>query len=44
MKVTDLIFYIHIENIAVEETVSQIFDIGPGLFFIKSRKNIQKNK
>ena len=42
--IIDLKFYIHIKNIAVEGTVSQIFDIGPGLFSIKSRKNIQKNK
>ena len=32
-----------IEYIAVEGTVSQIFDIGPSSFFIKLRKNIQKN-
>ena len=35
-------FYIHIKNIAVEGTVSQIFYMGPGFFPIKSRKNIQK--
>ena len=34
----------YIKNIAVEGNVSQIFDIGPGLFSIKSRKNIQKKK
>ena len=28
-------FYIHIKNITVEGTVSQIFDIGPGSFSIK---------
>ena len=28
-------FYIHIKNITVEGTVSQIFYIGPGLFSIK---------
>ena len=27
-----------IENIAVKGTVSQIFDIGPSLFFMKFRK------
>ena len=32
------ILYIYIENIAVEETVSQIFDILPGSFSIKFRK------
>ena len=37
-------FYIHIKNISVEGTVSQIFDIGPGSFSIKSRrKKFQKN-
>ena len=28
-------FYIHIKNITLEGTVSQIFDIGPGSFSIK---------
>ena len=31
-------FYSSIKNITVEGTVSQIFDIGPGSFSIKSRK------
>ena len=31
------------ENIAIEGTVSQIFYIGPHSYFIKCRKNIQKN-
>ena len=31
-----LIFVIHIDNIIVEGTVSQIFYIDPGSFFIKS--------
>ena len=30
------------KNIAIEETVSQIFYIRPHLYFIKCRKNIQK--
>ena len=34
-------FYVHIKNITVEGTVSQIFDIGPGSFSIK-KKNEQK--
>ena len=34
----------HIENIAVEGTVSQIVDIGPSFFSIKSRTNIQQNE
>ena len=34
-------FYIHIKNISVEGT--QIFDIGPGSFSIKSRKKNSKN-
>ena len=38
MQVTNLKSFIHIENIAVEGTVSQIFDIGPGFFSRKSRK------
>ena len=32
------------KNIAVERKLSQIFDIGLGLFSTKSRKNIQKYK
>ena len=36
-------FYIHIKNITVEGTVSQIFYIGPGSFFYKILKiNIEK--
>ena len=35
--------YRYIEYIAVEGTMSQIFDIGPSLLFIKFRKNIQIN-
>ena len=35
--------YICIENIAVEETMSQIFYLGPGSFSTKFRKNIQKS-
>ena len=37
-------FYICIENIAVEGTVSQIFDIGPSYFFMKCRKKYLKIK
>ena len=36
MHDSSLIFFICIDYIAVEGTVSQIFDIGPGSFFIKS--------
>ena len=36
-------FCISIVNIAIEGTVSQIFDIRPSSIFIKFRKNIQKN-
>ena len=42
IKVTDLLFCIHIKNVTGEGTVSQNFDIGPGLFFRKSRKYFQK--
>ena len=35
MQDPTLKFYIHIENINVEGTVSQIFYIGPGSFSIK---------
>ena len=44
IKITNLKFYMHIKNITVERTVSQNFDVGPGLSLRKSRKNIQKNK
>ena len=44
MQVTCLNFYKYLKHIAVEGTVSQTFDIGPGLFSIKSRKNIPKNR
>ena len=37
-------FYICIENIAVEGTVSQIFDIGPSYFFMECRKKYLKIK
>ena len=35
-------FYIPRENIHLEGTVSQIFDIGPRFYFMKSRKIIMK--
>ena len=35
-------FYICIRNMAVEGTVSQIFDIGPGSFSIKYRNKYVK--
>ena len=38
MKATNMILPIHIENITLEGTVSQIFDIGPGSFCKKYRK------
>ena len=46
MSVTNLRFYIYIyiKNITIEGTVSQNFDIGLGLFSMKSRKYIQKSK
>ena len=44
MQVTNLKFYIHIKNIAVEGTVSRIFDIGPSFFSRKSRKKYVKDK
>ena len=31
-----------VENIVAEGTVSQNFDIGPGSFSVKFRKNIQR--
>ena len=34
--------YIFIKNIAVEGTVSQIFDTGPSSFYKKSRKKYSK--
>ena len=37
-------FYICIENIAVEGTVSQILYIGPTYFFMKCRKKYFKIK
>ena len=42
IQVTNLKYYIHIKNIAVEGIVSQIVDIGPGLFSIKSKKKYSK--
>ena len=33
---------VHIENIVIEGTVSQIFYTAPDSFFIKCRKNIPK--
>ena len=33
---------IPIENIVIEGTVSQNFDIGPSSVFVKFRKNIQR--
>ena len=42
MHDSHLKLYICIENIAVEGTVSQIFDNGPSSFSIKFRKDIQK--
>ena len=33
---------IRIENIVIEGTVSQNFDIGPGSFSVKFRKTIQR--
>ena len=35
-------FHIPTENIPLEGTMSQIFDIGPRFFFMKSRKIIMK--
>ena len=35
-------FYIPIENIPLEGTMSHIFDIGPRFDFMKSRKIIMK--
>ena len=35
-------FHIPTENIHLEGTVSQIFDIGPRFYFMKSRKIIMK--
>ena len=35
-------FYIPRENIHLERTVSQIVDIGPRFYFMKSRKIIMK--
>ena len=37
-------FHILIENIHLEGTVSQILDIGPSSYFMKSRKIIMKKK
>ena len=34
---------VHTENIVMEGPVSQIFYTGPHSFFMKCRKNIQKN-
>ena len=33
---------IYVENIVAERTVSKNFDIGPGSFSLKFRKNIQR--
>ena len=33
---------IYVKNIVAEGTVSQNFDIGPGSFSVKFRKNIQR--
>ena len=38
----ELKLFICIENIVIEGTVSQKFDIGPGSFSVKFRKNIQR--
>ena len=38
----ELKLFICIENIVIEGTVSQNFDIGPGSFSVKFRKNIQR--
>ena len=35
-------FHTLIENICMEGTMSQIFDIGPSFYFMKSRKIIMK--
>ena len=35
-------FYILIEDICMEGTISLIFDIGPSSYFIKSRKTVMK--
>ena len=43
MQVRNLKSYIHIKNIAVERTVSQIFDIGP-VFFLEYLEQIFKKK
>ena len=42
MHDSHLKFHICIENIAVEGTESQIFDIGPGSFSIKFRDKYSK--
>ena len=34
---------VHTTNIAIEETLSQIFYTGPFSFLIKCRNNVQKN-
>ena len=38
----ELKLFICIENIVIEGTVSQNFDIGPSSFSVKFRKNIQR--
>ena len=38
----DLKLSIPIQNIVIEGTVSQNFDIGPSSFSVKFRKNIQR--
>ena len=43
IKVTDLQFCIHIQNVTGEGTVSQNFDIGPDLFFLENlEKRLKK--
>ena len=37
-------FHIHVENINLEGTVSQIFYIGPSFYFMRSRKIIMEKK
>ena len=38
----ELKLFVCIENIVIEGTVSQNFDIGPSSFSVKFRKNIQR--
>ena len=43
MQIPNLRLYRYVENIAVKGALSQIFYIGLSSFFMKLRKNIQKN-